>query len=334
MSMNRCIKWAGLVCLSVLLFEYARPCHAQNSPVQNKAEKAATKTNASKAPASPVDKALGDLKWGMTQKEVIDRFVKKIKGNYAEKLKKAPGALEEDRIRRKMELEIRQLYKGVVTFDGRSTGWDVSFLKTEYRHHQDESMITMKDGESQNFYFFRKGRFTKWYKAFESAHFVGKTFPQVVALSQETFGRGKEIAESKTENKKIWEWQSAATRVRLINQTEFYGFYSLVFEDKRAPLDKVKPVTTKAASGHLIDGVIRNGDESEDSNPDVVDRITGRKTAPKLTTKSSSASSSSDSKESSKESASSSDDSGKGKKTKQDSSKKGSSGDPLKGAVF
>ena len=63
-----------------------------------------------------------------------------------------------------------------LVFRGTSTGWDVSFLRGEFTHGNDESMLVMRDENSQNFYFFFGGKLWKWYKAFDAEVFAAGDF--------------------------------------------------------------------------------------------------------------------------------------------------------------
>ncbi|MCA9582847.1 MAG: hypothetical protein KC416_13705, partial [Myxococcales bacterium] len=122
--------------------------------------------------AAALHSALGDLKWGMTKKEVLDHFTKAIREKYRKPLAKAPDAIEADRLRHEMNEAIRKIHESVTSFDGETTGWDVSFLKGEFTHHNGEEMLVVRDENSQNFYFFIDGKLWKWYKAFDAKVFA------------------------------------------------------------------------------------------------------------------------------------------------------------------
>jgi len=87
--------------------------------------------------------------------------------------------------------EVDAIRKGAVEFDGRSTGWDVSFLKGEFSQGNDESMIVVRDVNSQNFYFFIGGKLWKWYKAFDAAVFPADNFAAFGSAVQRKFGDDK-----------------------------------------------------------------------------------------------------------------------------------------------
>jgi hypothetical protein len=245
------------------------------------------------APAAPpnsaaIAEALGELRWGMEPRQVHQYFVQQIQQRYRPRLAKAPGSIEEDRLRREMDDEVRRLRESYVRFEGSRTGWDLSFLRGEFTHGNQESMLVYRDENSQNFYFFIGGRLWKWYKAFDASVFQGQGFEQFAGAVQGRFGQAAERSGRLVEDgpQQRWlEWQDSATRLRAIDQTHFYGFYCLVFEDKGV-LDRIDTLRTHTVAaggqgGHaLVDSVIlpEDGDtgSQNEGNADIADRITGR----------------------------------------------------------
>lgn len=231
--------------------------------------------------------ALGDLRWGMEPRQVHEYFVTKIRERYRIRLAKAPGTIEEDRIRAEMDTEIRRLRESYVRFDGARTGWDLSFLRTEFTHGNRESMLVYRDENSQNFYFFIGGRLWKWFKAFDASVFQGQSFDQFAQAVQGRFGRaaersGRLVADGPEQH---WlEWQDQGTRLRAVDQTRFYGFYCLVFEDRgtlgRLAQLRTNTIQTGNQGGHaLVESVtLPEGGEatSDDGHADIVDRLTGQ----------------------------------------------------------
>jgi hypothetical protein len=232
--------------------------------------------------SAEIGKAMGDLKWGMERDDILKKFAEEIRAKYKPLIAKATGAIEEDKLRGAMRDELGKLKSSVVDFNGRKTGWDASFLKGEFTHHNGESMFVVNDGNSQNYYFFMNGKLWKWYKAFNAEAFQGKKFDQFAEALQSRYGKAqaKEGELSEGQDKKRWlEWQDPNTRLRAVDNNQFYGFYCLVFESKDtvkrlAELRKTKPEST--SKGHaLVDSVISD-DKGEDGNPDIIDRITGK----------------------------------------------------------
>ncbi len=228
-------------------------------------------------------------------------FRTQIEERYRQRIAKAPGAIEEDRYRREMSDEIRRLRESYVRFQGARTGWDLSFLRGEFTHGNRESMLVYRDGNSQNFYFFMRGRLWKWYKAFDASVFHGQTFEQFAGAVQGRFGEAADRSGRLVEDgpRQRWlEWQDSTTRLRAIDQTRFYGFYCLVFEDKatlsRLPELRTNTVAASGGGDHaLVESILLPEDGSSGSanegNADIADRITGnirrRQQAPEGTSK-------------------------------------------------
>lgn len=236
--------------------------------------------------SAAIAESLGELRWGMEPRAVHQHFQKQIREEFRVRLAKAPGILEEERIRHEMEERLRQLRESYVRFDGERTGWDLSFLTNEFTHGNRESMLVYRDGNSQNFYFFIQGRLWKWYKAFDASVFEGQPFEQFARAVQGRFGPAVERRGRLVENgpEQQWlEWQDETTRLRAIDQTRFYGFYCLVFEDK-ATLSRLASLRTNTIDtsnqGHsLVESVIlpegEDAAEGGGEHADIVDRITG-----------------------------------------------------------
>ncbi len=246
-------------------------------------KKAKKSKKAAEAPASEmIAKSMAELKWGMPRAEVAKVFTQKIKAKYKPLVAKTRDAVEEDRLRTELHDEIKALRNGQVEFTGRSTGWDVSFLKGEFSHNNNESMLVMRDENSQNFYFFLGDRLWKWYKAFDSNAFPAGGFAGFSAAVQRRFGVGKEVQGQLRpgDDQRHWlEWQDKTTRLRAVDQTAFYGFFCIVFEDKETvnTLAKLRPAAVKTDLHHaLVDSVTGERSTDPDDSPNIADRITGK----------------------------------------------------------
>lgn len=227
----------------------------------------------------------------MTKQEVLAHFVKNIEEKYKKPLSEATDAITEDRLRHEMGEQVAQIRGTLVKFDGTTTGWDVSFLRPEFTHHNDEEMFVVRDENSQNFYFFIQGKLWKWYKAFDAEVFAGQPFEEFAGALQGRYGKAADRQGKlgpRGEEKRWLEWQSKSTRLRAIDENRFYGFYCLVFESNDT-LTKLAALRTHQDAGQgggpsLVDSVMTD-EAATTANEDVVDRVTGkirnRKDAPK-----------------------------------------------------
>jgi len=273
----------ALVCISLV----AGSLHvgldmAHAAPKKKKGAKQAQQ----EAPQSAeIATAMGDLKWGTSRDAVLESFTSAIKEKYRPQIAKATGAIEEDKLRAKMRDELSRLKDSLVEFNGKKTGWDVSFLKGEFTHHNDESLFVVNDDTSQNYYFFIDGKLWKWFKAFNASTFQGKTFDQFAEAIQGRYGKAQQRegeAASGSGKQKWLEWQDTESRLRAIDNNQFYGFYCLVFDHKDTLRRLPELRTAKPAEEHNKNAMVESvtsGVEDEstpDNNQDVIDRITGK----------------------------------------------------------
>jgi hypothetical protein len=268
-----------LLCVLLLSFTavaHAAPAHA--APGKKKAK------GSDKVPVSAeISKSMGDLTWGISKDELQKKLIDKVKETYRPLVAKTRDAVEEDRLRQKATEEMKRIRESFVEFTGTSTGWDVSFLRGEFTHGNDESMLVMRDQNSQNFYFFIDGRLWKWYKAFDAEVFRSGDFAGFASAVQRRFGPAKDVQAELIPGSgtRHWlEWQDDKSRLRAVDQSDFYGFYCLVFEEK-ATLGKLATLRTNTREvGNkqhaLVEAVTAPPSRDADNAPDVVDRITGK----------------------------------------------------------
>jgi hypothetical protein len=254
---------------------------AQAAPAKGKKK---GKAKEEKVPISAeISKSMGDLSWGISKDELQKKLIDKVKEHYKPLVAKTRDAVEEDRLREAASSEIKRIKDSFVEFKGTSTGWDVSFLKGEFTHGNDESMLVMRDQNSQNFYFFMGGKLWKWYKAFDAEVFPADSFATFAGAVQRRFGPAKEARGEliPASGERHWlEWQDDGTRLRAVDQTDFYGFYCLVFEQKStvANLAQLRGNTREVANKQhaMIEAVTAKGNTADPDNaPDIADRISG-----------------------------------------------------------
>jgi hypothetical protein len=278
-------RWSfglNLVCmllLSVNAAAHAAPAHAAPAKAKKKAKKESDKVPTS----AEISKSMTDLTWGMSKDELQKKLIDKVKEKYRPLVAKTKDSVEEDRLRNAAADEMKRIRDSFVEFKGTSTGWDVSFLRGEFTHGNDESMLVQRDQNSQNFYFFIDGKLWKWYKAFDAEVFHAGDFASFSSAVQRRFGPAKEVSGELApgSGSRHWlEWQDDKTRLRAVDQSDFYGFYCLVFEEKATVgnLAKLRTHTREVATKQhaLVDAVTAPPSRDADNSPDVVDRITGK----------------------------------------------------------
>ena len=229
---------------------------------------------------------LGGVQFGWSRRDSMQHLRRGVRAEYQEKIRRAPGAIEEDRIRLEMNEALKRLRDGYFEFDGNTTGFDHSYLRGEFEHRNRESMLRHRTPESEDHYFFIDGdHLWKLFRAFRSNTFGGASFGQFCAALEARYGAGvwREGSLRPGDPPVQWlEWEGRSVRVRAIDNSTFYGFYSLVFEDMSVVkrLDQLRP--NRGPQGPrrhpLVESVT---DDREavivvDDHADVADRITGR----------------------------------------------------------
>lgn len=233
--------------------------------------------------SAEISKTLGDLTWGMNPTQVKGYFEKSIREKYRPQIAKAPGAIEEDRLRTKLNNELDKLRRSYVRFTGQNTGWEVSFVGDEFTHNNGEALLVVNDEHTQTFYFFIGDRLWKRYVAFNADQFAGLSFADFRQRIEARYGPAQVITETNEETGQTRttaiRWHDDTSYMRAVDNTRFYGVFCLAFEEK-ATFDNIaglrrNPSRRPERRNAMIDAVTQGG--VNNANADVVDRLTGRR---------------------------------------------------------
>ena len=156
------------------------------------------------AEASPIAKALGNLRWGMGEREV-------------------KGAL-------KGKTDARALEQSHVDFDGKRTRYDGTLVGEEYTHGNEESMLTFKDSAAENYLFFIGDELWKWVKVYPASAFRG----DFAASVKKKFGKGYdkqgEVNSGSGASYSYVEFLDRNTRLRAVDKSSEQRAVVLMFE--------------------------------------------------------------------------------------------------------
>jgi hypothetical protein len=219
----------------------------------------------------------------MNANEVKAYFEKAIRERYRPQIAKAPGAIEEDRLRTKLNNELDKLRRSYVRFNGQNTGWEVSFIGDEFTHNNGEALLVVTEPNKQEFYMFIGDRLWKRYVAFNANQFAGLSFADFRQRIEARYGQARAITETNEETGQTRttgiRWHDDTSYMRAVDNTQFYGVFCLVFEEK-ATADNItglrrNPSKRPERRNAMIDAVTTGG--VSNSNADIVDRLTGRR---------------------------------------------------------
>jgi hypothetical protein len=240
----------------------------------------------------PITDALGELHWGMRKQELLGVFEAKIEEGFREELAQVRGIVEEDRLLQEIEAQKRRLRDGWLSFEGQRTGWDVSFIGPEYTHGNQEAMLRIHEpgAQVQDFYFFIRGRFWKWYRAFDKEAFGGLSFDEMGYGLERRYGDANHrfAPEPESDGFISWlEWSDGTSRLRAVDESRFYSFYCLVYESVRVA-DRIEQLRTntirRGRRRHrgVVDSVTNRNQDRFGANADIVDRLTGDRSGTRL----------------------------------------------------
>jgi len=240
----------------------------------------ADKGSASNKGSSALAQSMGDIQWGWTPKQVYRHLKKNIEASYQEPISKTTDAIEEDRLRHKMNEETRQIRDSYFEFDGTPSAYDSGYLKGEFTHKNGESLLRVRTKNQQDYFFFINDRLWKRYRAFDASVFEGASFAEFGSALQQRYGKAKQrtgVLVPGGEITQWYEWTEPGMLARAVDNNQFYGFYCLILEDPKtvARLDQLRKNKAEPAQtgDTLVDMV---ADESnDDQNADIADRITG-----------------------------------------------------------
>ena len=257
--------------------------YSDDADAQRRRRRRGRQRRAQVTPQSPaIAEAMAEVEWGWDRRQLTRYFSSKIREEYRERIHKAGGAIEEDRLIHERDRKIRQLRKNYVRFNGRTSGYDSGFLRDEFTHRNGESMMRVRSANADDYYFFIRGKLWKWYRAFDASVFAGADWDRFSEALQGRFGRAR-LRQGKLvehgEDRQWLEWQDRTTRARAIDNRTFYGFYCLVFESKEtlSQLDTLRttPPRSRDRRHSLVQAVTAEGEDGADAHADIVDRITG-----------------------------------------------------------
>jgi hypothetical protein len=156
------------------------------------------------AGSNTIAKALGNLRWGMSEREVTSA----LKG----------------------KTDVKALERSRIEFDGDRSRFDNTMIGEEYTHGNDETALTFKDKDSENYLFFIGGELWKWVKVYPASAFGTKFTTSV----KKKFGKGYEKeGEVNPGSGAVYsyiELNDRNTRLRAVDKSESHRAYVLMFE--------------------------------------------------------------------------------------------------------
>ncbi len=237
-----------------------------------------------------LESSMGGIEWGWSPKQVYKHLKEEVGARYRESIAKSTDAIEEDRLRHKMNEELRQIRDSFFEFDGTPSAYDSGYLRGEFTHENQEALLRVRTANSQDFFFFIEGKLWKRYRAFNTSVFEGASFSEFGEALQQRYGKAVTKTGSPTPGAtptRWYQWSERSITARAVDNNEFYGFYCLVLEDPRtvARLGSLRKNEHNAGPATTSVVGLVEAQDGADPNADIADRISGeirRREAPEL----------------------------------------------------
>ncbi len=210
------------------------------------------------AGGSPIANEMGDLRWGMSERDVVAFAKRKVAEDFAAEIKKANGA-KQAKLKDEAKRAASEIEKSRVDFEGGKSRWDSSPVAGEFNYDDDESMIVAKGPNgATNYYFFRGGDLWKWVKSVDASA-VNGGYKKFSSSVEDKFGKGraKKGVANPAQGETQWtEYLDRNSRMRATDNSK-RGAYALIFEDMSVvrELAALRPKTPTRLAG---------GDEEEE----------------------------------------------------------------------
>ena len=233
--------------------------------------------------ATPLNEALGDIKWGDTKKDILD----KLKKSETERFRKDESIRRDQllmqRERKALMDRLAAADKSYTRLEGR-TGYEVSVIADEFTSNNGESFMVMKDKVAQRFYFFIDGKFYKLVVGYNPSYMQNVGFESLVGSSVNKYGRPAVAEYSEIGGKEqlgLVQWEDPETVLAVKNKKELFDTYTMVFTDRQA-LRRLEASNRKFGGGDkseeevsaAVQALTESG--SYETNANVLDSLGGR----------------------------------------------------------
>jgi len=217
------------------------------SSVAFAAPKAPAKAPAKTAKAPPAKKAgpppmvsaehkkalaekFGGFKFGMTKDEVLGVLQKQIDERYEDKIKGTTDIAVQDRYRKDKKTELNRVSQSYISFDAKTSPWDVSIVEGEFQHNTNESMMERWENEGgknqRRFFFFYDQKLWKMYLSLDVSMIPEekRNFETFKGVMEGQYGTG--AVEGSTIS-----WRAGEFDVRAVDRLKDYGALGLAVEE-------------------------------------------------------------------------------------------------------
>ena len=230
-----------------------------------------------------VQTLMGDFQWGMGADQVFKVLSQDIEAEYAERQKKATGAVDQDKNRSWRKAQLQDLRANRVKFtSGAHHKWGVSLIQFEYEDDNNEEMIWMRTSPTlRKYYFFKDDELWKIVYGYSTETWAGQTYAQVMdGKFKKWFGVSPEEKKKVDEkNGKLLlayhEWTAMdGEKIRAFDMASVHGVFALAVVDGNAESrigERLPNMRPDEKFSEDVSDVLGNTDVCYNSDGDIVE---------------------------------------------------------------
>lgn len=185
------------------------------------------------AGASPIATAMGDLRWGMSEREVSSYAKREITSEYNAALAKTKAAGEQGKLKTQLKSALADIDRSLISFEHGKSRWDNSPVAGEFNYDNQESMLVSKDISGTTYYFFLDGKLWKYVRVLDKGA-AGGDFKKFSKYVEDKFGKGRMKKGEATPGQGDTQWLEYLdrnSRMRAADDNGKRGGYAMIFEE-------------------------------------------------------------------------------------------------------
>jgi hypothetical protein len=148
--------------ISLLIVALLAPTASSKQRRKKKQKAPAEVVQASSIRLELIDTGLLSVPFGQPFAEVMTWIDGRVSQTYEPRFATALDARERDALNHRMRQEVAELRKKVVSFDGKTTGFEASVVQGEFEVNAGEELLLFRDGNIDHYLFFSDGVLWKY----------------------------------------------------------------------------------------------------------------------------------------------------------------------------
>jgi hypothetical protein len=191
--------------------------------------------NGASADASPIAIAMGDLRWGLSEREVSSYAKRQLNEHYSAEIAKTKDAGKQSKLKADLKQAQSEVDKSLTNFEGGHSRWDSSPVAGEFTYDNNESMLVAHDKQqgADSYFFFVNGHLWKHVQVLDK-HAAGGDFKKFSHNVEDKYGKGRAKKAEVTPGQgpsQFVEYLDRNSRMRAVDESAKRGGFAMIYEE-------------------------------------------------------------------------------------------------------